>query len=473
MRATRATLGALVLLVGVAALAPAARADFGILPDSLKVTALNRNGTTATQAGAHPYAFNVQFKLKTDGAGNSEGGEMRDVISELPPGFLGNPLAVPRCSRQSFEGGVPNCDPDTQVGVLSAIIPGIGEAFGPVYNLVPPPGAAALLGFKEATLTALLSATVNSEDDYSVRIIAPDLPVPVTQASATIWGVPADPEHDPERGVSGSGGPTPTVEPLPFLTLPTSCESPPEFGIEVDSKLAPGIFTGEPALLSDNVGNPVMLSGCEAVPFSPQVSAGPSTPAAESPSGLVFKLGLPNQDLLNPNEDAVTETEPEKTVVTFPEGIIANPSAVNGQGVCTPAQFKEAKTSSGPGQGCPESSKLGTLTANSPLLDESVEGSLYLAAPHNNPFNSLLALYIVAAAPERGVLVKQAGLIEANPVSGQLTTTIDGLPPVPYSSFEVRLREGPRAPLITPQLCGPYTTTAKLYPFSDPGTATV
>ena len=37
----------------------------------------------------------------------------------------------------------------------------------------------------------------------------------------------------------------------------------------------------------------------------------------------------------------------------------------------------------------------------------------------------------------------------------------------------MRLREGPRAPLITPQACGTYQTTAKLYPFSDPGTATV
>ncbi|HEX6664980.1 MAG TPA: hypothetical protein VF081_00115 [Solirubrobacterales bacterium] len=461
---------ALALLAGLV-LAPVARADFGILPGSLKASALNRDGTTTTQAGAHPYAFNLQFKLKTDGSGQSEGGEMRNVITELPPGLIGNPFAVPRCSRQEFEGGLPQCDPSTQVGVLSAIIPGVGEAFGPLYNLIPQPGAAAQLGFNAAGLLAIFSASVTSEDEYGVRVIAPDLPLEVIQGSATIWSVPADPEHDPERGPFG--GLTSTAPLLPFLTLPTSCQAPPQFRVDVDSKLAPGLFTGESALLDDSAGNPVTLSGCEAVPFSPQVSSGPSTTAAESPSGLGFKLGLPNQGLLNPKEGTVAETEPEKTVVTFPEGIIANPSAVNGQGVCTPAQFKAASSLTGPAQGCPESSKLGTLTANSPLLDQAVEGSLYLAAPHNNPFDSLLALYIVAAAPERGVLVKQAGLIEANQVTGQLTTTIDGLPPVPYSSFEVRLREGPRAPLITPQLCGPYTTTAKLYPFSDPGTATI
>jgi hypothetical protein len=34
----------------------------------------------------------------------------------------------------------------------------------------------------------------------------------------------------------------------------------------------------------------------------------------------------------------------------------------------------------------------------------------------------------------------------------------------------VDLRSGPQAPLITPQLCGPYKTLAKLYPFSAPNT---
>jgi hypothetical protein len=108
-----------------------------------------------------------------------------------------------------------------------------------------------------------------------------------------------------------------------------------------------------------------------------------------------------------------------------------------------------------------------------PLLEEVVEGSVYLAAPHDNPFNSLLALYIIAKNPKRGVIVTQAGKIEADPITGQLTTTIEGLPPVPYSSIELRLKEGARAPLITPQLCGRYQTTALLYPFSNPSVATV
>ncbi|HUC07939.1 MAG TPA: hypothetical protein VMR96_07590, partial [Solirubrobacterales bacterium] len=450
----------------------AAQADFGLIPGKTTVIAQNRDGTIVTQAGTHPYSYTVHFELKTDGSGQSEGGEMRDVLSDLPPGLFGNPNAVPSCSRQSFEGGLPNCDPSTQVGVLHAILPGTGEAFGPVYNLTPQPGSAALLGFNAAGLIALLSASVDSEGGYSVHIQATDLPVEATQATATIWGMPSDPEHDSERGPSG--GLHSSAAHLPFLTLPTSCESPPLLSVEVDSKLAPGIFSASgPVPMLDKADNPITLSGCESVPFSPQIAAGPSTAAAGSSTGLSFGLTLSNQGLLNPKEGAVTETEPERTEVILPAGIVANPAAVNGQGVCSPEQFKAARALSGPEQGCPPSSKLGTLLAQSPLLDEAIEGSVYLAAPHDNPFDSLLALYIVAAAPQRGVLIKQAGRIDPDPLTGQLTTTIDGLPPVPYSGFEVRLREGPRAPLITPQTCSTYTTTAKLYPFSDPGTATV
>jgi hypothetical protein len=153
-----------------------------------------------------------------------------------------------------------------------------------------------------------------------------------------------------------------------------------------------------------------------------------------------------------------------KTEVAFPLGITVNPSAANGIGACTSQQYGQAA--------CPESAKIGTLLAKTPLLAEPVEGSIYLAAPHDNPFNSLLALYIIARAPSRGILVKQAGVVQADPATGQLTSTFDHLPPIPYSSFEVRLREGPRAPLVSPQLCGEYRTVAGLYPYSSP-TSTV
>lgn len=465
----RRVLFPLALLLALAAPA-GARADFGIIPGSTTMTAQNRDGTLDAQAGAHPYAFAVHFALKTSGE-HTEGGEMRDIVIDLPPGLIGNPRAVPTCSQQSFEGAEPQCAPSTQVGIVQAVLPEFGEVAIPLYNLAPPPGVAAQFGTSGFGLIAKASASVKSEEGYGVRALTPNLPLEVRAATATLWGNPADSEHTPERGPRG--GLSSDVTPTAFLTLPTSCAVPPVVTVAVDSKLAPGVFVSETAPLRDPGGNPLALSGCESVPFSPGILAGPSTAAAESAAGFDFQLKLPNQGLLNPKDGTVAETEPETMVVTLPSGLTANPAAANGLTACTPAQFKSASATSGPGQGCPESSKLGTVIAQTPLLEEAIEGSVYLASPHENPFGSLIALYIVVQAPQRGVVIKQAGEIFANPLTGQLTTTVKGLPPVPYSSIELRLREGSRAPLITPQTCGTYTTVALFYTFSNQGTAVV
>jgi hypothetical protein len=452
-------------LVGV----PVAQADFGIAPGSTTVTALNEDGTLDTRAGSHPYALTVHFNLNTDGP-SSEGGVMRDVIVDLPQGLIGNPQAVPRCPQQLFEGGTPSCPPSTQVGVLSARIPATGDTLGPIYNLTPPPGVAARIGYSAVGLLSLQYASVSSEDGYRVHVSAPDLPLEVTAVTETIWGTPADEAHTPERGPETTIGGLKSGAPLnAFLTMPAACENAPETTVMVDSEQNPGVFSGETVPFRDSGGNPAPMSGCDAVPFSPKILSEPTTHtagAADSPSGLDFELGLPDQGLLSPA--GITETEPVKTEVVLPQGVTVNPSAANGQGVCTQAQYESASTTSGPG--CPESSKVGTLVAKTPLLEEQIEGGVYLAVPHENPFGSLLALYIVARAPERGVLVKQAGEVHTDPGTGQLTATFDHLPPLPYSSFQFDLREGPRAPLITPQTCGTYTTVARLYPFSNPST---
>ena len=464
-----------VVLAGLVALPSVAQADFGIEPGSVEVTALNSNDSSDAQAGSHPYSFNVHFNLKIEADGIIEGGEARDIVADLPPGLVGDPLIGPRCTRQLFDGGFStNCPSSTQVGVLHATIPGVGQASGPIFNVVPPPGVAAQLGFSAAGKTAIENASVRSEQGYGLTVAADDgLPLELTSVTETIWGVPADPSHDAERGnkaFSEGGGSTSEAPLLPFITLPASCDAPPQVTIKVDSKLNPGVFSEQSGALLDGGGNPSALSGCQIVPFAPNVAAQPTAKLAESSSGLDFELSLPDRGLLSPG--GISETEPEKTEVVLPQGVTVNPSAAGGMGVCTPTQYQAATAASGPGQGCPESSKIGTLLAKTPLLEEPIEGGVYLAAPHDNPFDSLLALYIVAKAPERGVLIKQAGEVQADPSTGQLTTMFDGLPPLPYSSFQFDLREGPRAPLITPQSCGTYTTQVRLYPFSNPGVPT-
>jgi hypothetical protein len=443
--------------------------EFGFVPGSVSVSSLRSDGSVENQAGAHPDRFIVNFDLETDPVTNAPvGGNLRDVLVHLPPGFIGNPQSIPTCPRQEFEGSSPHCSGDTQVGILRANVFGFGEIQSPLYNLTPPPGSPAQLGFALFQFTPLQDASVDSEHGYGLVVAAPNVPLPVTHATETIWGNPSDASHDPDRvcsvGEKGAdqGCAAATSRPA-YLTLPTSC-GPFETRIEIDSKETPGKYLTATEPIRDGAGNPVPLEGCESVPFSPKIAAQPTTKLASNSSGLDFELNLPNQGLLGAG--AIAESQPRKTVVTLPEGVTVNPALADGVGVCSPAQYAAEKADSAPGAGCPEASKLGSVIARTPLLDEPVEGAVYLAAPFDNPFGTLTALYLVARAPERGVLVKQAGKVEFNQVTGQITTTFDDLPPLPYSSFKLHFREGARAPLATPSACGEYETIARMTPFS-------
>ncbi len=489
----RTAIALLALGLSLAVVSSASAAEFGIKPGTLHAVAENEDGTVDRQASSHPYAFTLGFELNTDSEGNSVGGQLRDVLISLPPGMVGYPFAVPRCTRQEFEGASPKCSPNSQVGVIHANLPEAGfVASGPIYNMVPPPGVAAQLGFSVYGLNALQSLSVRSEAGYGVLSTTTGVPLEVTSVEATIWGTPADPTHDARRGplaaegVGEPGGNPYVGAHLPFLTLPATCVAPLQTTVEVDSKLDPGNFVSGTVYSTDSGGAPAPLLGCGAVPFSPRLTARPTSAAATSPAGLDFDLAQPNEGLLDPpvteggEVGPIVETETKKLELTLPQGVVPDASIADGLAACTEAQIGYTRTDAeGPHfseapQSCPEASKLGTITAQTPLLDHPLSGSVYLAAQGSgNPFGTLLALYIAIEDPASGVVIKQAGRVDLDPNTGQLTTTVDGMPPIPYSGLQLRLRGGSRGPLTTPVTCGTFQATARLYPFSDPGEATV
>jgi hypothetical protein len=115
---------------------------------------------------------------------------------------------------------------------------------------------------------------------------------------------------------------------------------------------------------------------------------------------------------------------------------------------------------------CPNASKIGSVEVTTPLLEEPLPGAVYLAAQHDNPFHSLMAIYIVINDPERGILVKLPGHVEPDPQTGQLTTTVEESPQLPFEEFHLHFFKGDRAPLRTPPTCGKYETTTELTPYS-------
>jgi hypothetical protein len=314
----------------------------------------------------------------------------------------------------------------------------------------------------------VINTEVNPEDDYRITARVSNTPqvAQVLSATTTFWGTPDDPRHDNARGwncvymvPAGPCERPPGLDESAFLRMPVQCSSPLDFDAEAEpwnvqfgTQVASATFTAEPLL------------GCNSVPFDPTIESTPTTKLAGNPSGLDFSLRMPNSGLLN--KDGIAEGQAKKVEVDLPEGMTVNPSQGEGLAGCSPAQYANEKVSSRPGEGCPDASKIGTVQIATPLIHEEVRGSLYVASPHDNPFDSLVALYMVARVPERGVLVKQAGKVVPDPVTGQLTTTFNNLPQVPFSEFNLQFRPGARAPLVTPPACGDYDIVARFTPWS-------
>jgi hypothetical protein len=469
------------VFLGFAGLAVAEPSEhpFEIVPGSFRVV------PSTLQAGAHAdLTTSFDFAHKASGKPFND---VRTTVVNLPPGFIGNDTAVPTCSvaqlltsapavessgkTRSVYGTGAACPPSSQVGTITlnlTAFDGTSDSYMfDVYNMEPnAPGVAAMLGFHAVVFTQLLQIAVRPGDS-GLTVTSPNI-IETGEArniSVKIWGIPNSKIHNSERGLEClgylagqkcfAGGQEVSVPPEPFLTNPTSCGTStaslrsnsweePEHWPEASVEVGP-------------------IVECERVPFEPAIEVTPTTKSVESPSGLEVSELVP-QTWDKP--ESVSAANLQGTTLTLPAGYTINPSAGPGLAGCTPQQLEAETSSSLPGEGCPQESKIGSLEVETPVLAEKLGGAVYVAQPYDNPFHSLLALYIVVKSFERGIVVKLAGHIEPNPVTGQLVTTFDGTPQVPFSRFTLKLHQGATSPLVSPPACGTYTATAQLTPWS-------
>jgi hypothetical protein len=281
--------------------APVAQADFGIEPGSFKAQATELDGTTTFQAGSHPYEYTVAFAMNRNSEDKVEG-TLGELYVNLPPGLVGNPQALPRCSRADFDFNyTTTCPANTQVGVAD-IDTGLAEIFHTgVYNLTPSPGSPVTLGLSIDNNNSLQEASVRSDSDFGATVSDVTVPTRVEIHSVTehIWGVPMAPSHDADRlCIPGDPelaiitGCSSDADSAPFLTLPTSCSGPLETTLTVFSVEDPTIPVSE-SVLSESEGTPFGMDGCNQLEFNPTISSQPTTNLADSPSGLDFDLHVP------------------------------------------------------------------------------------------------------------------------------------------------------------------------------------
>ncbi|HEX5609609.1 MAG TPA: hypothetical protein VFX45_05895 [Solirubrobacterales bacterium] len=441
----------------------------------------NNAGESDTQAGNHPFEFTTEIKFpsKLDGAPEPQSipdGNFKTIKALLPPGLIGNPQAIPQCTLVEFQemeiaGENGKCANEAAIGIVSVL-----ESFGttqeaPVYNLQPNPGEPALFGFHISTTSVFLHPNARTGGDYGITVSIPNLSqaLSLVGTTLTLWGVPADKDHDSERGtcMATAGVPDlcPSAErdaPKPFLTTPTSCTGPMLTEAQADSWQEQGDFKSGSFLSHDGAGNPVGNTGCDQLEFEPTFDVAATDGNADSPTGIEIGIHVPQNEVF----DELATSHLRKAAVTLPAGTAVNSAAANGLATCSEAQFglKTANRAT-----CPEGSRIGAVEIVSPINEHPLQGGVFLADQGRNPFGSVLAIYLEAEAD--GALIKLAGKVEGDPQTGQVTTTFDDNPQLPFSDIAVNLFGGNAGVLTLPNGCGTHTATAVLSPWS--GTAPV
>jgi hypothetical protein len=505
---------------------PAERAPFGF--ENVEVTPEEPGGGADRQAGSHPFQTTVTLSLNqgpafSSGLGNGgevqvepAGGLTKDVSTKLPPGLIGNPSPFPRCTLPQFQARA--CPADSVVGVANVLVnePAVTglktNLVSPIFNLEPAVGEPARFGFLPTTETPqFIGSSILDGEDYA--IVGEDhnilQVVGFLSAQLTFWGVPGDARHDNARSYECLEGracsPLGAVKPPPFFALPTSCTGHPLEGVaEADSWEDPGVFK---RATTSQFGAMPSLVGCEKLPFEPSVKVTPDTGAGSSPTGLSVDVHVPQAAVLNGS--SLAQSNVRDITVALPAGVAINPAGGGGLEACSEGLvgfkgFREFDPGSEPevsdpwfsagipggdGSGetfqpglnfCSDAAKIGTVEIVTPLLppEQHLKGSVYLASQEQNPFGSLIAMYIVVEDPVSGAVVKLPGEVRLCQSTGetidgmscegvgQIVTTFKENPQLAFEDAKLHFFGGERAPLASPARCGSYTTRAAFVPWA-------
>lgn len=502
---------------------------FGI--NTYEMRTEEEGGAVDAHAGSHPFQLTTTLGFNETLEGRPAA-MAKDLRFNLPPGLIGNPEPFPRCTLAEFYDEACPQDTVVGVAQVDAFAATVGKrpigggsiAFSvpgirALYNLEPQAGEPARFGFMvEPTfeqIPVFLDTSVRTGGDYGVTVYVSNITeeAEFVSSEVTFWGVPGDPRHDEARGracledaahENEERGPCVQLDannPPPLLSLPTSCTGPLVTSVEADSWAEEGVFGSFPST------EPLpAMDACNRLPFTPSLKVTPDSTAGSQPTGLNVDVHVPQELTLNPA--GLAESGVRGITVALPEGVAIDPSGGDGLEACSEGLvgfggFREFSTEPGanlpvftptmpgsvgtsvpfePGVNfCANASKIGTVTIKTPLLPNPLKGFVYLANQEANPFGSLVAMYVVAEDPVSGTLVKLPGVVRLCQAAGetfdgmgcaapgQIVSTFENTPQLPFEDAELHFFGGERAPLASPARCGAYTTRASYTPWSGSG----
>ena len=419
----------------------------GLLPGAagFDAAAYADGGAAATQAGSHPYS--LDFTVGLDQSGGEA--DLRDLRIELPPGLLLNPaFSATLCSDADF--GTPRILPLSSPASRGRAAPTAPRSARSRCKAAP--AATRRFGLFELEPGRRLRLPPRRRPlRAAARLRRPDrlrrrrAPTSTSQADRR----PAGPSgHRPRAGPLGrplgrlpqrrarqlpkrGRARLPLVQMLgrraaqhsparAFLTLPTECRDPLSFTADVGSWQEAGEQSAT-AVNRDSGGDPAPIAGCSSLAFNPDPEGFLSVKKASSSSGYAFGFTDDDPGLADPRARIHALTR--KAVVALPEGVTLNPSLGAGPRDLHPGPARRRDRLQPARAGCPNGAKIGDFSVRVPFYDGLLTGGIYLAKPDEpggapgaeNPFDSLLAVYLVAKSADRGVLIKRPGQARPRP----------------------------------------------------------
>jgi hypothetical protein len=508
---------AVLLLSASGSLLSVAVATQGIPPFEIRdfvARALDTNGEDYTVAGGHPDAATTSFSFPNLGSGapavaNVE--MVKQTFLDLPPGFIGNPAVVARCTYVQLNVGfdaTPNCPAASAIGTVE-IDNNVPLGTFVIYNMVPERGYPAQFAFNFAGKNVLLYPRLRSRAGrYGVTVASPGIAaLGITRIKAVLYGVPS--QHALHNGQAVGGAR------LPFLSNPADClVAKPVTTMFADTWKIPARLLpagaadfglpdlSDPTWKSASMVAPA-VTGCDSPglvsQFSPRLdvrpTAGTGSAQSDAPSGFTVDLAFPQAT--NDPTDSSSRFDPsvpnppalKDATVTLPEGVAISPSAADGLDGCSDeGSGDQVHYETTDPVNCPDGSKVGSVEATSPLLAqrdpvtdevigaEPISGDVYIIKPHAGDLapagdrDGKFRLLIQVDSRKFGVNLKLPGVVTADRATGRLTARFEDNPQLPAKHLRLVFKPGSRAALVNPPTCGSAKTNALFTPWSRGGT---
>lgn len=364
---------------------------------------------STTQGRAHP--------TMTVTIANQSHEDIEDLALNMPDGFFGGITGVQSlCSIAAADAGT--CGAGSQVGTVKAtavIDRSTARISGKVFLTDPrhagdPAGLTIQVNPKLQQVT-FDPITINSR--LSVRGQAQGINTLTLDIPNTTTSTVGEVSEFDIRVMELKLQDNPSA-PQPLLTNPSGCGNR---NFEAD-------FTGY-ADTQSSADSTVTFTGCENLGFAPQVSLSVTKPGGGAPEAS--DQGVP----VEANLDATVTANPGDAGIKDVDVLMPKPVTINVQKIpfsCTiEAQALDA---------CPPTSKIGTVSAISPLLPEPLNGEIYLFKPVPGDTSATLPRLFLRL---RGRINVDLFAVNKFFNTIQLRSTFTNLPDVPLSSFTMHL----------------------------------